>query len=280
MATWTEDGSGKLTVTGATVEYTGEAKGDAKANALWSGSGSGTWQFNVSGSTGAWVGVSNKDKFGPGWGTKGLFYGGPGNLSDGGGLVCGQWGPEFGEGDTVTMKVDQNGDKTTVAFAKNGQGLGNAFDIQGWSGVLQPAVSLKDKGQKITISEVSSPPAMERSMVPGAGIEGSWAGRFSASIKHQSPTSIGVSFKVANSMGCQVTVENGKMTPGAAMSTMMMPPEELQPLEREASSILSSLTNIRRDGDTLVIESGSGSEVFKFAPNTAVATKDQINWMK
>ena len=27
--------------------------------------------------------------------------------SDGGGLVCGQWGPEFGEGDTVTMKVDQ-----------------------------------------------------------------------------------------------------------------------------------------------------------------------------
>ena len=30
MATWTEDGSGKLTVTGATVEYTGEAKGDAK----------------------------------------------------------------------------------------------------------------------------------------------------------------------------------------------------------------------------------------------------------
>ena len=31
------------------------------------------------------------------------------------------------------------------------QGLGNAFDIQGWSGVLQPAVSLKDKGQKITI---------------------------------------------------------------------------------------------------------------------------------
>ena len=30
MATWTEDGTGKLTVTGATVEYTGEAKGDAK----------------------------------------------------------------------------------------------------------------------------------------------------------------------------------------------------------------------------------------------------------
>ena len=31
----------------------------------------------------------------------------------------------------------------------------------------------------------------------------------------------------------------------------MMPPEELQPLEREASSILSSLTNIRSVADSL-----------------------------
>ena len=38
-----------------------------------------------------------------------------------------------------------------------GQGLGNAFDIQGWSGVLQPAVSLKDKGQKITIRNTMEP---------------------------------------------------------------------------------------------------------------------------
>ena len=39
------------------------------------------------GGGGMWVGVATEDRFGPGYGLKGLLYGGPGNLSDGGSLV-------------------------------------------------------------------------------------------------------------------------------------------------------------------------------------------------
>ena len=68
--------------------------------------------------------------------------------------------------------------------------------IEEWSGVLQPAVSLKGKGQGVTIKEVSSLPSMARAQQPGEGVEGDWQGRFSASIKKKGPASWAVSFKV------------------------------------------------------------------------------------
>ena len=34
--------------------------------------------FQVSGKSGTWLGLCSKDKFGAGYGMKGLFYGGPG----------------------------------------------------------------------------------------------------------------------------------------------------------------------------------------------------------
>ena len=90
------DGSGNLTVSGAKVSFTGS--GNSKGNALWSQGGTRSWEFKVTGSSGTWVGVSAEDKFAAGWGMKGLFYGGPGNLSDGSSLVTSRWGPKFGDG--------------------------------------------------------------------------------------------------------------------------------------------------------------------------------------
>ena len=88
--TWRDDGTGNLTVSGAKVSFTGS--GNSKGNAIWSQGGTGSWEFNVTGSSGSWVGVSAEDKFAAGWGMKGLFYGGPGNLSDGSSLVTSRWG--------------------------------------------------------------------------------------------------------------------------------------------------------------------------------------------
>ena len=51
-----------------------------------------------------WVGVCSDNKFGSSYGIKGLLYGGPGNLSSGGGLVIGGWGPKFKSGDTGFLK--------------------------------------------------------------------------------------------------------------------------------------------------------------------------------
>ena len=57
-----------------------------------------------------------------------------------------------------------------------------------------------------------------------------------------------VQAKVANNMSSMVTEEEGVFTPGPVMSTRMMPPPELQDLEREISQLLSELTNISKDG--------------------------------
>ena len=48
--------------------------------------------------------MSTDNNFGPSYGMNGLIFGGPGNLSDGGSLVTGGWGPKFKAGDTGCLK--------------------------------------------------------------------------------------------------------------------------------------------------------------------------------
>ena len=55
--------------------------------------------------------------------------------------------------------------------------------------------------------------------------------------------------KVANNMSTLVTEKDGVFTAGPVMSTRMMPPPELQELEREISNLLGGLTNIFKDGE-------------------------------
>ena len=146
---WKGDGNEGLSISGHSVQY-GGGKGDAKGNALWTDqlASSSYVEFKVSGEPGTWVGVATEANFAAGWGLKGLFYGGPGNLSDGGSLVQSNWGPKFGAGDVIGMQVDQSADRVQIAFAKNGAGLGPAFDIAGWTaGPLHPTVSFNTAGQ-------------------------------------------------------------------------------------------------------------------------------------
>lgn len=278
---WSEDGSGHLSVDGARVQYTGA--GGSKANAIWStGGGTGFWEFKVSGGPGTWVGVAAQDKFGPGYGLKGLLYGGPGNLSDGSSLVTGHWGPGFGDGDVIGMRLEQTGDRTVLAYSKNGAGLGVAFDITGWSGEMKPVVSMDKTGQGVTISE-GPVPALDTFLAPGApgaGVEGDWEGRFKVQVERTGPASYRVSAKVANSLSCSVTEEEGgRLVRGSVMATKMMPPPHLQQLEQEASSLLQGLTGLRRDGDNLVLEAGAVQEVCRPGAGAGPANKEKIHWM-
>ena len=89
-----------------------------------------------------------------------------------------------------------------------------------------------------------------------------------------------ISAEVANIISCNVTQgADGKLVSGPVMSTRMMPPPELQPLENEASSILEGLTSLRREGETLVLEGGGKKEIFTPAAGPGPATKDSVNWM-
>merc|ERR550517_7667 len=282
--TWKGDGSEALSVNGSSVQY-GGGKGDAKGNALWTGQ-AGYVEVRVSGEPGTWVGVATEANFAAGWGLKGLFYGGPGNLSDGGSLVQGNWGPKFGAGDVIGMQVDQSADRVQIAFSKNGAGLGPAFDIAGWTaGQLHPTVSFNTAGQGVEIATGNAPPAsMARTGAPGPNIEGDWecAGFFlSVEAAAGEPDCWRVSARVVNNLMLRVKRQNGKIVADGAMSsTRMMGPAEEMAKEQEVAAFLSKLTDMRRAGDDLVLEGAAGQqEVLKHVAGGGAATKAQINWM-
>jgi len=277
---WTADDSGTMNVDGAKVTFNG---GKDKGNAMWSQAGTGYWEFKVNGKSGAWVGVSSDDKFGAGWAIKGLFYGGPGNLSDGGSLIAGSWGPNFGEGDTIGMRVEATGDNTTVAFSKNGTPLGTAFNIQGWSGGsgLRPAVSLSKADQSVTITQGSLPDMSAMQAVSGqpvTAVEGSWAGRFKLQIEKEGE-GWRVSAQVGNSMSCIVSKDDGNLVAGPVMSTRMMPPPHLQALEKEVTKILETLKSWSVQNNKLTLKHASGEEEMSPDSGPGPAQKQNVNWL-
>jgi len=288
---WKVDTSGNAVENVGEVKHGGAAGSEKKGNAIWmeddAGDGVRCWSFDVQGGKSMWIGVGTEDNFGPGYKLKGLLFGGPGNLSDGGALITGHWGPKFGQGDKIGMRLEVSGDRTTLAFSKNGQGLGIAYDIKGWTGSpLRPVVSLDAPDQIVSIAreDVWSLESMSPASGPPAGIAGSWQldGQQGCllSIEPEGAGQWRVGAKVANSMGCTVTESNGVFSAGPVMSTMMMPPPELVNLETSVNQLLSGITNIVRNGDKLVVTAGDRSENLSAAPGSTPATKDRVRWMK
>ena len=85
--------------------------------------------------------------------------------------------------------------------------------------------------------------AMSTADGPAPGIAGSWQldgeDGWQLSIEQSGAGQWRVSATVANSIGCSVTEENCVFSAGPVMSTMMMPPPELQPLETSEFSVAS-----------------------------------------
>merc|ERR1712106_1257096 len=255
---WTVDQSGNALASGGELKHGGAAGSEKKGNAMWMddkvGEGVHGWSFDISGGSGMWIGVGTEENFGAGYKLKGLLYGGPGNLSDGGALITGHWGPKFAPGDKIGMRLEVSGEHATLAFSKNGSGLGVAYDITGWTGG------------------------------PPAGIAGSWQldgeNKWELSIEQGGPGQWRVGVKVSNSMSCSVTEGNGVFSAGPVMATQMMPPPELHDLETSVMQLLSCITGIARDGDKLLVTAGDRSEVFTVAAGSSPASKDQVRWMK
>ena len=78
------------------------------------------------------------------------------------------------------------GSRLTLAFAHNGTPLGEAFDIQGWSGgpvsgactspcQVRPVVSLSAPGQRLSLAAATGGEFARRAG-PGEGVAGAWQG--------------------------------------------------------------------------------------------------------
>jgi len=279
---WKPDNSGRVAINGSEVRYVGTESGDNKGNAIWvdETGGSGEWIWTVLEGASMWVGVAEEGNFGPGYAMKGLMYGGPGNLSDGGSLVTGHWGPKLCNGDQIGMKLEVSSDRVILSFSLNSKGLGPAFDIQGWNGgVLRPVVSLDDPGQAISLAP-SSGGNFNASTEVGPGIEGTWsADNLLVSIEADGEDTWKLAAKVGNSLMCKVTKSGDGFTSGPIASTRMMPPPHLQARENAVKQLLEGLTDITREGEGLRLSAGSVSELLGVSSRPGPATRDRINYL-
>jgi hypothetical protein len=98
---WVSDGSSEISIEGNRVSCKVDpSAGSQVYNALWKNgdgdtgiqNGKAYWKVTCEKlEDSLFVGVTDQEKFGKGWGCKGLLYGG--NLSDGGSLLVSNFGP-------------------------------------------------------------------------------------------------------------------------------------------------------------------------------------------
>jgi len=204
------------------------------------------------------VGLVTATEFKPGWGTRGMFYNG--NLTNGNaGLRIGV-GDRPKPGDRVGVYLRRDGDACRVAYYLNDRCLGVGFALAASPDAFHPCLHVDGKAT-LTYSAPSAFPATT-SRQPASfrdPYSGEWLLKkaFTGPELHELPMPEGVkvvltfglaeqkhyhlSIKVANTLRCTVEI-TGKMENfdaikvGPTSSTLMMPPQELQPLEAFAAS--------------------------------------------
>eukprot|EP00913_Durusdinium_trenchii_P019915 g18720.t1 len=222
----------------------GKAKGDAPVCALYSEAISSGEYFEV---TCEQLKESTEAAFAKGYKCRGLFFGGPGNLANGGGLLRGNFGDGLQTGSVVGFLSDIESSTVKVTFMTCGSGIfppNGYMDNKSFCNVLQvdgcpvcqdpsapifPVIQAKADGDKFRI--VKATPPKERRREPAGG----------SHFAEAEDKKFHLSAKVANTINFQVVL---KEDPSAApfeavevaggMSTMMMG----TPGEMEVESVL------------------------------------------
>ncbi|KAJ8905251.1 hypothetical protein NDN08_001759 [Rhodosorus marinus] len=275
MMGWILDGSGILKVLdngnlGSAPDV--QSRSSKKANAIFEDGGirNGEHKYYelsmIKAETSAtWFGMTTRDRFGPGYKLKGVFFGGPGNTSNGSALVKSQFHESgLAEGDLVGMEVDV-GTKLSVKYFVNNCFVGEAFRLDDYprGETLFPAVSTSGKSE-LSMGIKDSPPATLNRIPEPSGLTGKWVpdgddfGSNTPTLCVRSTNDInqyGVSAKCANTMSTSVNISGDSASAGGVMSTMMMAPPEWQDSEMKTMKLLGTLTRFYLDGDKLRIDS-------------------------
>ncbi|KNC87330.1 hypothetical protein SARC_00571 [Sphaeroforma arctica JP610] len=287
--TWKQDEEGHFSVNGHTIKRTCDKSGDSKCNALWEGDGYGGsvgsealgskyWEVMVDtlhAHSTVWFGLTSMAHFKPGYGMKGMYFGG--NLADGGGLLRSQWGPRPRQGDKIGMHAVATPSELKVRYYLNDECLGDAFVIpKSFPGVMYATVSLSKPGDEVTITQSESGTVPESAHEKIARVpewpEGMWRSESdfgngkhpTLNIKERvveetvpgADKTYSVSCKCANSLNTYVNrfTGNGKWSSGPCMSTMMFSQEWVH-AEQRASALLGNVSKVSEgDAGTLTIE--------------------------
>jgi len=140
-----------------------EKKGSSKTNALCEvgfSSGMEYFEIEVIEGSGPFIGVTTKPGFHEGWKIKGLFFGGPGNLSNGSAGLRTQFGQEVKTGSVIGVTLDLSNDKAVgLTFWEGDTCLGEAFkDCPREPGALVfPVVCANKSGDRFKLSLKRNP---------------------------------------------------------------------------------------------------------------------------
>jgi len=129
---WLDDGSGHIEdLGGGAFSVGGNPKQGSPINALCDvgfSSGQVYFEIEVVAGDGAFVGIGTKQGFGPGYKLKGLFFGGPGNLSNGSGGLRTGFGDGVAQGSIIGITLDLSvPDSVSMDVWQDGKHLGQAF---------------------------------------------------------------------------------------------------------------------------------------------------------
>jgi len=289
MAKWMDDGSAAIKAAGESLmecQIQGAPSG-SPANAYFSKQLASGDYFEVdileTGDSSPFVGVTSSAAFGQGWKCKGLLFGGPGNLSNGGALVCGEFGEELRKGMTIGVLVKMDAGSITVVFYQDGRCLGLAFDAKRFSDAAVYPLLHAGNGDHFRIRFPDSLPATEvRQAKDGEHpADGTWAleqlfvgpelHEFPLAAKMQGETvrlkvtvslpKIMCSARLVNQLSFEATsTAEASLAPfekledlGPVMSTKMMGPENMMEVETKISEGLSTLYKWLPRSDRLLL---------------------------
>jgi len=222
------------------------------------------------------IGVISKGEFFPGWKAKWMFFNG--NLTNGSAALMTNWGPRFKVGDSLGVRVTPGNKSLDVTYFRNGASIGTGFRLANNMAVFYPCLHVSGSASL----ELAFPPELPSIEIPAVEpsgffgdwkLEKAWNGETEIDIPRKliqlvlaedetSPNYLQMSFKVGNSLNgrAKFVKENESFMTiecGPFMSTRMMPPPELLPLETFLGS--KKITNLTlQDNATLVL---SGPEM-------------------
>mmetsp|Transcript_23300 Transcript_23300/g.42122 ORF Transcript_23300/g.42122 Transcript_23300/m.42122 type:complete len:315 (-) Transcript_23300:34-978(-) len=286
---WTDDGSAAVKPGDSLMECKIQgAPSGSPANAYFSKPLTSGDYFEIDivemGDSSPFVGVTSSAAFGQGWKCKGLLFGGPGNLSNGGALVRGEFGEELRKGMKIGVLVKMDAGSITVIFYQDGRCLGPAFAARRLSDAeVYPLLHAGD-GDHFCIRFPDRPAAELRRAMGGEALhpaDGSWAlsqlfvgpelHEFPLAVKMEgqivklkvtvSSPDISCSFRIVNLLNFKATsIADVSLAPfeklepfGPLASTMMMGPESMMEVEAKISEGLQSLHKWMAQSDSLLL---------------------------
>lgn len=216
------------------------------------------------------VGIATEAGLAPGYKCKGLFYGGPGNLSDGSAALRTNFGDEVHQGDVIGVLIQRDGARLRMILYHNARCLGTAFETSTES-TIYPVVQAKDEGDLFSIDFKEAPTSQTRQIADGKS--GQWKLeqvlypellevplKIRCLLTVREEKEIGLVLKVVNLLRFQGSEETERLTIEGYSSTMMAGPEDLMELEHRLAAALKSIRQWTVTDNSLLL-TGPGVQI-------------------